>query len=420
MSKTTLIKNVSTVRRFGVEKRDVLIENGKIRFVKEAIRADEIIDGEGKYLVPGFIETHIHGLNNCDCLNGSVKVVNGVKEFEYEGAIDIILKSLPKTGVTSTMLSSYACPREKLDRFLATASKYIGKNTPGSTKLLALDMEGNFLKDPAFSGAQDPKNTLSPTIETFKVLQGLANGHIKKALIAPEWGEEAFQLIKYMAEEGGLPSVGHTGCTRDELLRAYDCGTRVVVHTGNGPMSQNFKAGGALDGIFELGPKLYGEIICDMCHVHPRWVNTFINCYSLDRTIAVSDTLRYAGTGLKEGDEIEGMVFKNGAMWVAAKANTLAGSVSTLDVQYVNMINLFTSDRKAYFQTEIAAPYDLDTALVKLSRMYSYNQACMLNVDSVTGSIDDGKSADILLMAVHGTAGKHSIRIERTFIDGVS
>jgi N-acetylglucosamine-6-phosphate deacetylase len=185
-------------------------------------------------------------------------------------------------------------------------------------------------------------------------------------------------------------------------------------------MSQNFKAGGALDGIFELGPKLYGEIICDMCHVHPRWINTFINCYSIDRTIAVSDTLRYAGVGLKEGDEIEGLVFKNGAMWVAAKANTLAGSVSTLDVQYANMINLFTLDRKAYFQQEIAAPYDLDTALIKLSRMYSYNQACMLGIDNETGSIDEEKKADLLLVNIGGSAGKHSIRIERTFIDGVA
>jgi N-acetylglucosamine-6-phosphate deacetylase len=420
MSKSVLIKNVNVVRRSSVELKNVLLEKGLLSFVHDDVRANEIINGDGKYLIPGFIETHIHGLNNCDCIHGQVVHKNGVKEMVYEGAIEIILKSLPKTGVTTTILSSFACPREKLDRFLSTAGKYVDKTEPGRTKLHGMDMEGNFLKDPAFSGAQDPKNTLSPSVETFKELQKLANGNIVKALIAPEWGDEAFALIKYMADEGGLPTVGHTGCTKDELLKAYDCGTRIVVHTGNGPMSQNFKSGGALDGIFELGSKLYGEIICDMCHVHPRWINTFINCFSIDRTIAVSDTLRYAGAGLKEGEEIEGFIFKNGAMWVASKANTLAGSVSTLDIQYANMINLFTSDRKAYFQQEIAAPYDLNTALIKLSRMYSYNQACMVGIDNETGSIDAGKKGDLLLLNIGGSTGKYSIRIERTFIDGVA
>ncbi len=419
--KTIKIKNGKVVGRFGVSKRDIYLQDGIIKMPngESNFTADEEVDASGLFLLPGFIETHIHGLRQCDCINGFVNNSKDDDDEAYSGAIEFILKSLPATGITTTLLSSFACSKQKLHRFLRNGRIVMERQQQAAARLTGLDLEGNFLKDPKFSGYQDPANIIAPSVEIFKELQDMAGGGIKKALVAPEWGSDAFDLIKYIAMNGGLPSIGHTGCSREEMLKAYDCGTRVVVHTGNGPMSQNFKGGGALDGIFELGNKLYGEIICDMRHVHHRWVNTFINCFSNEKTVCVSDTLRYAASDLKSGDTIDGLVVRDGALWVAAKENTLAGSISTLDIQFENMVNLLTTDRKAYFQSEVPAPLDFEAALVTLSRMYSYNQACMLGIDREVGSVEDGKKADLVLSKFSNKDGRILMDIKKVFVGGV-
>jgi N-acetylglucosamine-6-phosphate deacetylase len=183
-------------------------------------------------------------------------------------------------------------------------------------------------------------------------------------------------------------------------------------------MSQNFKAGGALDGIFELGPKLYGEIICDLKHVHPRWVNTFINCFSMEKVLGVSDAVHYAGAGLKDGTVIRGCEIRDNALWVAGKANTLAGSMSPLNLQFNNVINLFTSDRKAYFELKTPAPDPLDRALIKACRMYALNPAELFREDGEIGSLEKGKRADVIIAEISGKPGAYRLKLEKVLIAG--
>lgn len=61
----TLIKNGIVVSSSLSEKKDLLIENGKILGLydpkqKLLIEADRIIDASGKYIIPGVIDEHVH------------------------------------------------------------------------------------------------------------------------------------------------------------------------------------------------------------------------------------------------------------------------------------------------------------------------------------------------------------------------
>ncbi|QCX52788.1 dihydroorotase [Elizabethkingia sp. JS20170427COW] len=58
----TLIKNVQIVNEGKIFKSDLLIENDSIQKIAENISeaADKIIDGEGKYLIPGVIDDQVH------------------------------------------------------------------------------------------------------------------------------------------------------------------------------------------------------------------------------------------------------------------------------------------------------------------------------------------------------------------------
>ena len=43
-------------------KADVLVEDGKIKKIapKQKVKADRVIDAEGCYVMPGFIDMHVH------------------------------------------------------------------------------------------------------------------------------------------------------------------------------------------------------------------------------------------------------------------------------------------------------------------------------------------------------------------------
>ena len=60
--KSTLIRNASVVNEGTTEIKDVLIENGIISKIGVSIAPDghTIIDGEGKYLIPGLIDDQVH------------------------------------------------------------------------------------------------------------------------------------------------------------------------------------------------------------------------------------------------------------------------------------------------------------------------------------------------------------------------
>ncbi|MDO5732719.1 MAG: dihydropyrimidinase [Eubacteriales bacterium] len=58
----TLLKNGTVVLEDGAKRQDLLIEDGKIAEIAEAIsvEADEVVDVEGCYVFPGFIDPHVH------------------------------------------------------------------------------------------------------------------------------------------------------------------------------------------------------------------------------------------------------------------------------------------------------------------------------------------------------------------------
>lgn len=60
---TTLLKNAKVYTPQGFERQDVFVSNGKIfagKTMQNAGLADRTIDCEGKYLIPGFTDVHVH------------------------------------------------------------------------------------------------------------------------------------------------------------------------------------------------------------------------------------------------------------------------------------------------------------------------------------------------------------------------
>lgn len=58
--KSTLIKKGSVCFEDGIRQADIYIKNGKISSINSQVNADEIIDADGFYVLPGFIDIHTH------------------------------------------------------------------------------------------------------------------------------------------------------------------------------------------------------------------------------------------------------------------------------------------------------------------------------------------------------------------------
>ena len=113
--KKTLIKNAFVVNEGETKRMDVLIQAGKIAQIKEIITADdqtEIVEAEGKYLLPGLIDDQVHfrepGLTHKACIRTESRaaVAGGITSFI----------EMPNTNPQTTT-------REELDRKFAIADQ---------------------------------------------------------------------------------------------------------------------------------------------------------------------------------------------------------------------------------------------------------------------------------------------------------
>ena len=113
--KKTLIKNAFVVNEGEIKKMDVLIEAGRIAQIKEEITADdqtELVEADGKYLLPGLIDDQVHfrepGLTHKACIRTESRaaVAGGITSFV----------EMPNTNPQTTT-------REELDRKFAIADQ---------------------------------------------------------------------------------------------------------------------------------------------------------------------------------------------------------------------------------------------------------------------------------------------------------
>jgi imidazolonepropionase-like amidohydrolase len=104
----TLIRNatVLTITRGTLENTDVLLRNGKIAAVGKNLNASSnarIIDGTGKYVMPGIIDAHSHSM--LDTINeGTLAVTSMVRTEDVLNPTDVDLYRALAGGVTTLNL----------------------------------------------------------------------------------------------------------------------------------------------------------------------------------------------------------------------------------------------------------------------------------------------------------------------------
>ena len=75
---TLQIKNAKVVLPDSIKETDVLVENGKIVAIGATKSANRTIDASGCYIMPGFIDIHVHGGGGADFMDDTPEAFDNI------------------------------------------------------------------------------------------------------------------------------------------------------------------------------------------------------------------------------------------------------------------------------------------------------------------------------------------------------
>src|SRR5690606_1672316 len=99
-----------------------------------------VIDASGCYVLPGFVDVHVHGGEGHDTLDGA-------------DAVAQIAARLPRYGVTAFCPTTVACSPHALRSVLDQVRRARLQAPSGSARVLPAHLESNFI-NPEYAGAQ--------------------------------------------------------------------------------------------------------------------------------------------------------------------------------------------------------------------------------------------------------------------------
>lgn len=345
----------------------VILRDSKILEVTNsdlAIIGANIIDARGMYVVPGYVDMHVHGGNGRDFQEGT------------EEAFRVACEAHAKYGTTSIFptLSSSTIPM--LNAAIETCERMMqDPNSP----ILGLHFEGHYLNVKK-AGAQQPgwlkdpdPNEYIPLVENSRC--------ISRWDAAPEL-PGAIQFGRYCAEKGILPSIAHTQAEYSDVKAAYEAGYTHVTHFYNampGFHNRNeYKYEGTVESVYLIDDMTI-EIVADGIHVPPTILRMAYKIKGVERMALVTDALAVSAA---EGDVSAfdpRVIIENGVCKLSDRS-ALAGSIATTD----RLV------KTAVQQAEIP----LEDAV----RMLSETPSLIMKVNDRKGTLQRGKDADILIL----------------------
>ena len=285
------------------------------------------------YVIPGFIDVHVHGVCGHDSLD--------------EGdAIREIAAALPGFGVTAFCPTTVACTPADLRRVLEAVRAARTTRPSGGARVLPAHLESNFIS-PAFKGAQPAECLRLPTHRRDPSINGdwgaddilaeiaAARPDVGIITVAPEL-DGALELIEDLAANGHHVSLGHSGATYEEAVAGIRAGARQATHLFNRMTPLAHRAPGLAAAILE-SDDVVAELVCDGVHVHPAMVRVALAAKRPDRIMAITDGT--AGSGLARGAHAS-LGGRRITVGDAAYLDdgTIAGSVLTMNAAYARLV----------------------------------------------------------------------------------
>lgn len=311
-----------------MEDCSVLVEEGRIadvfsekRFAQKRLGpGTRVIDVEGAYISPGFIDSHIHGFRG-----------RGTEEADPE-AVLAMSESLASYGVTAFCPTLYPEVPDKLVETLSSLARACGRES--GARILGFHLEGPFIS-PDRLGVQKPE-TLSPVdVDLMERLWRASEGRISNMTVAPEL-KGMRELALYCLKKGIVLQAGHTNATYENMVEGMQAGILHSTHLFNAMSRMHHRNPNAVGAIL-IHPEFSCEVIADGYHVHPDLFRLLLRDKSADKLVLVTDALRPTeqekGPFIANGEPVhleEGAFHRDSDGVIAGSALTMARGVGNL------------------------------------------------------------------------------------------
>jgi N-acetylglucosamine-6-phosphate deacetylase len=243
----------------------------------------EVIDGNGGYVSPAFVDIHCHGA-------GGAAAEDGAEGFET------ILDVHREYGTRALALSYVSDTIDGLCRSLSVGAGLVRERSG----LLGLHAEGPFLS-PDFKGAHAPEVLTAPTPEAVEAILDAADGTLAQITIAPEL-PGALDAIGRFADAGVRVAIGHTAADYDLTVAGIEAGASILTHAFNAMPGIHHRAPGPILAAAE-DENVTLELINDGVHVVGP-VARMLNELVPGRIALITDAM--AATGMSDGQYMLG------------------------------------------------------------------------------------------------------------------
>ena len=293
-----------------------------------------IIDVRGTYVVPGFVDVHVHGVDGIDTLDGG-------------DAVGSIAARLPRYGVTAFCPTTVACDPPMLAGVLREIQQ-LRIQPPGvGARVLPAHLESNFI-NPDYQGAQPAiclrQPLASPLDGSFSgadILAAIAAARAEVGIVtlAPEL-PGGIDLVRDLVAAGHRVSLGHSGADFETAIAAIEAGARHATHLFNRMTPITHRAPG-LAGAVLARSDVAAELICDGVHVHPAIGQLAIAAKGVERMMAITDGTSCAGLAAGATARLGGRTICVRDSAAVLEDGTLAGSTLTMDRVFRNLATMF-------------------------------------------------------------------------------
>lgn len=347
----------------------VASDDGRISYIgpmEDAPRVDgERLDLRGRFVIPGFINIHVHGGNGITFGNMDA----------LEEDLENYSRWAAQNGVSGFLISIMAPTGDELTRMIEAYVPIFERGVSGA-EALGIHLEGPFMNVEK-KGAQNPKWIHDPDLEEAKGFLKAGQGWIHQVTIAPEL-PGAKEVAALFRQAGVVNAVAHSAADYDIAREAFLGDWTHVTHTFNAQTGLHHRKPGLVGAVMNMDD-ITAELIADEIHVHPGAMKVLVRAIGTDRVVLITDGMEAAG--LPEGDyhllghEIS---VRDGAARMAD--GTLAGSAAVLN-QCVRNIHK-----------------DVDVSLIDAVKMATLNPARAMGFSNRLGSIALGKDASLTVI----------------------
>lgn len=354
------------------EIRDSLVvcEDGRISWVgprsqNEPPPGAEHLDATGLLVLPGLMDTHVHGSHGDDVM------LDGVEGIRRISAAQL------RYGTTAYLPSTVSARPDELLRAVEACREAARSGGPAGAEIVGIHVEGPFINRRK-KGAQPEEGIRDPDPDECRRLLEAGDGLIRVVTLAPEL-PGALDMIRWLRREGVIASLGHSEADYDTALAAIDAGATHATHLFNAMPPLHHRTPGLAAACLNE-PEIQAEVIADGVHLAPEIVRLAVRAKGPDRVILITDAM--AAVGRPDGLYTLGRnrVIVRGDICLLEDGVTIASSMLTMNIAVRNA------------QRFAAVP------LTDAVRMATLIPAQVCGCADRKGSLEVGKDADLALL----------------------